>query len=158
MSVHDRLRAMELAFALELSQRPPNLRLPQAGTRFKVARAIEVEGATYIQVPKTDVIVPIDIWNTELVKGDVVRLCYDPPVQASTHCSPIAEQYDDYEARCVRPDQRADPGYVGFAFSISYVQLNQFFVWLPSSNQGDDLPVRTRALANFLRAAMEPGE
>jgi hypothetical protein len=158
MSVADRLLAMEQEIASEISRRPPDLRLPSAGMRFKAAQDIDIQGATYLQLPMSDGIVPIDTWNLVLVEGDVVYLCYQPQVQASTHCSLIAERYEYYEARCVKQDLVVDPGYVGFAFSISYLQLDQSFVWLPFSKLPLGLPERTLRLANYFRVAMEAGK
>ena len=109
----------------EILRRPKDLRLPKRGARFRAVRSVTVDGATYLRIPNSETVVPIDVWRGTIQKGDVISLNYEPPVETSTRCSTLPDRYGHYETACVESRFRQDAGYVGYAFSVSYLQLDE---------------------------------
>jgi hypothetical protein len=146
------LRVLEAAIEGDIQRRPKDMRLPHGGTRFRAVRSVTVDGATYVRVADTDAVVPLHVWRGAIEKDDVISLNYEPPIEASTHCSLLPDRYDHYEAAFVESRFREDPGYIGYAFSISYVQLDDDFEWLPPDAAQNYRSVRESVMAAWLEA------
>jgi hypothetical protein len=134
--VSDRYRLPELLkidrdLEAELASRPAHLRLPRKGGRFRVLRPTQVNLATWLSIegfPET--LVPIDVRPYVLREGELLCLDYEPVPSESTHCNLIPERYEQLEAELVEARFRDDKCYLGFCFSVSYVQLDADFEWL----------------------------
>jgi hypothetical protein len=129
-ALHAYIKSVDRRIEEEIANRPAGLRLPHKGFRFRVSRETVVDLATYLRTREADVFLPIEIKKHTLLRGQIIRLDYEPDPSGSTHCCLVPETYEKLEWSLVDPKFRDDHDYSHFNFSISYLQLAAEFEWL----------------------------
>jgi len=113
----------------EVAKRPPGLRLPHCGGRFRARVDTPVQVWRLSYMPSGPVPMLIDEEHV-LCKGEVVRLDYEPDPSRSTRCKVVPENYARVEAHCIDANAKKDRDYRGYELTVSYVQLDADFDWL----------------------------
>ena len=110
----------------EVAKRPPGLRLPHRGGRFRARVDTPVRVWHLAYIPSGPFPMLVD-GERVLRKGEVVRLDYEPDPSRSTHCDVVAEDYARVEAYCIDARIKKDRDYRGYKLTVSYVQLDTDF-------------------------------
>lgn len=129
-----RLAKIDADLKAEIARRPPGLRLPGKGSRFRALRDVDIEVCVNFRTGD-DSVVPIHIERVVVPRGEILRLDCEPDTSESTHCIVTPERYDQLESAFVDPKFRKDSDYSGYSLSVSYVQLDADFEWLDEPAQ-----------------------
>lgn len=113
----------------EVAKRPPGIRLPHCGGRFRASVDTPVQVWHLRYMPSGPI--PMHIDKEQILrKGEVVRLDYEPDLSRSTRCKVVPEDYTRVEAYCIDAKTKKDRDYRGYELNVSYIQLDSDFDWL----------------------------
>jgi hypothetical protein len=113
-----------------ITQRPPGLRLPHRGGRFRALADLDLKVATLHKFPFSDTPSWMGVDHRVLPKDEIVRLDYEPDPSRSTACHVLPENFAGLKDRLTDPRWKKHRDYAGYQVLVSYEQLDKDFQWL----------------------------